>query len=76
MVICWRWLRTEICGLMADFPTSTPVVVPEPSPLLAAMEENLHGHVAFLQRQRPEMRVEGHEDLLSVNSGLPMETFD
>lgn len=61
---------------MADLPTSTPVAVPELSPLLTAMEENLHGHIAFLQQQRPEMRVEDHKDLLLVDSGLPTETFD
>ena len=61
---------------MADLPTSTPVVVPELSPPLAAMEEFPHGHIAILQRQRPEMKVEDRDDLRPVNSGLPMETFD
>ena len=40
------------------------------------MEEIPHGHIAILQRQRPEMRVEDRKDLLPVNSRLPMETFD
>ena len=40
------------------------------------MEEFPHGHIAILQRQRPEMKVEDRDDLRPVNSGLPMETFD
>ena len=55
---------------------ATPVVISALSPLLAAMEENLHGHVAFVQRRRPEMTVDDREDLLLIDSGLPTDTFN
>src|SRR6266852_3099352 len=44
--------------------------------VLQAIEQNLHEHVAFLQRQIPGMIVEDREDLLLVDSGLPTDTFN
>lgn len=46
------------------------------SPLLAAMEENLHGHVAYLQRFTPKMMVRDEDDLLIVDSGLACDSFN
>lgn len=43
---------------------------------LILMEDNLHAHVAYLQRQLPGMLVDDAEDLLIVDSGLPCETFN
>jgi ribosomal protein S18 acetylase RimI-like enzyme len=43
---------------------------------LILMEDNLHGHVAYLQRQLPGMHVGDAGDLLLVDSGLPCETFN
>src|SRR5689334_17888666 len=51
-------------------------VLPELSPLLIAMEENLHAHFAFLQRHTPGMVVEDDDDLLLVDSGLPSDMFN
>ena len=45
-------------------------------PVVSAMEENLHGHIAFLQRRLPAMTVDDREDLLLVDSGLPTDTFN
>ncbi len=45
-------------------------------PLLAATEENLHGHIAFVQRQQPGMTVDERSDLLLVDSGLPTDTYN
>jgi ribosomal protein S18 acetylase RimI-like enzyme len=52
------------------------VIDPNPSPQMKAMEENLHGHVAFLQRRLPGMRVDEPEGLMVVDSGLPDDTFN
>lgn len=46
------------------------------TPLLLAVEENLHGHISFAQRSVPGMTVLDHEDLLLVDSGLPSDTFN
>jgi len=46
------------------------------TPLLDAAEENLHGHISFVQRSIPGMTVLDHEDLLVVDSGLPSDTFN
>jgi GNAT superfamily N-acetyltransferase len=43
---------------------------------MIAMEENLHGHFAILQRHVQGMLVEDTEDLLLVDSGLPSDTFN
>jgi GNAT superfamily N-acetyltransferase len=52
------------------------IIQPEPTPLLHAMEHNLHEHVAFVQRQVPGMYVEDTPNLLLVDSGLPADTFN
>jgi len=44
--------------------------------LLACMEENLAGHVSYLQRRLPGMFVDDRDDLLIVDSGLPTDTFN
>jgi len=49
---------------------------PAPNLLLAAMEQNLEEHVAYVQRQTPGMVVDGRDDLLLVDSGLPTDTFN
>ena len=46
------------------------------TPLLLASEENLHGHISFVQRSIPGMTVLDHEDLLLVDSELPSDTFN
>ncbi len=40
------------------------------------MEENLHGHISFVQRQMPGMFVDDCSDLLLVDSGLATDTFN
>jgi ribosomal protein S18 acetylase RimI-like enzyme len=55
--------------------SATPVTS-ELTPLALAMEENLHGHIAFVQRRLPGMFVDDREDLLLVDSGLPTDTFN
>ncbi|MBI1940985.1 MAG: GNAT family N-acetyltransferase [Acidobacteria bacterium] len=52
------------------------VIIPDLSPLLVAMEENLHGHVAYVQRRLAGMTVEDREDLLLTDSGLHSDTFN
>jgi ribosomal protein S18 acetylase RimI-like enzyme len=52
------------------------VTVASPSPLLAAMEENLHEYIAYLQRFTPGMTVRDENDLLVVDSGLVCDTFN
>ncbi len=54
----------------------TSVIQPTPSPLLAALEENLHGHVAFVHRYTPDMTVWDTKDLLLVDSGLVIDNFN
>jgi ribosomal protein S18 acetylase RimI-like enzyme len=51
-------------------------IVPAPTPLLEALEANLHGHVAFVQRQLPSMLVDDREDLLLVDSRLRTDAFN
>ncbi|MBI1788299.1 MAG: GNAT family N-acetyltransferase [Acidobacteria bacterium] len=53
-----------------------PVIVSPLPPLLEAMEENLHGHVAYVQRRTPVMQVDDRADLLLVESGLPCDSFN
>lgn len=55
---------------------SASAPMPELSPLAVAMEENLHGHITYVQRQLPGMLVDDREDLLLVDSGLPTDTFN
>lgn len=52
------------------------VILRNLSPTVSAMEENLHGHVAFAQRHVSGMTVDDREDLLLVDSGLPTDTFN
>ncbi|MGA8220588.1 MAG: GNAT family N-acetyltransferase [Candidatus Acidiferrales bacterium] len=47
-----------------------------PSPLAIASENNLHGHISFLQRSIPGMTVLDQKDLLLVDSGLPSDSFN
>jgi ribosomal protein S18 acetylase RimI-like enzyme len=46
------------------------------TPLLQAVEENLHGHISFVQRSLPGMTVLDQQDLLLVDSGLASDTFN
>jgi len=46
------------------------------SVLVNAIEENLHEHIAFVQRSTPGMTVLDEEDLLVVDSGLSSDTFN
>ena len=46
------------------------------TPLLNAAEENLHGHVAFVQRSISSMKVIEDDGLLIVDSGLRTDTFN
>jgi ribosomal protein S18 acetylase RimI-like enzyme len=46
------------------------------TPLLIAAEENLDGHISFLQRSIPGMTVLDQEDLLLVDSGFRSDTFN
>lgn len=55
---------------------AVPAILTQVSPLLAAMEDNLHGHIAFVQRQQPGMTVDDCSDLLLVDSGLPTDTYN
>lgn len=52
------------------------VIDDSPSPLVAAVEVNLHGHVAFVQRHLAGMHVDEGPELLIVDSGLPSDTFN
>ncbi len=52
------------------------VIDPNPSELMVAVEENLHGHVSFVQRQLPGMLVQHDDDLIMVDSGLASDTFN
>ncbi|MBI3694283.1 MAG: GNAT family N-acetyltransferase, partial [Acidobacteria bacterium] len=52
------------------------IIVPTPTPLLEAVEENLHGHIAFVQKQLPTMTVDDREDLLLVDSHLLTDTLN
>jgi ribosomal protein S18 acetylase RimI-like enzyme len=46
------------------------------TPLLQAAEENLHGHISFVQRSVPGMTVLDQQGLLLVDSGLASDTFN
>jgi GNAT superfamily N-acetyltransferase len=46
------------------------------SPLVAALEENLHRHLAYVQRRVAGMTVVDRPDLLLIDSGLPSDTFN
>jgi ribosomal protein S18 acetylase RimI-like enzyme len=46
------------------------------TPLVLAAEENLHGHISYVQRSVPGMTVLEQEDLLLVDSALPSDTFN
>jgi ribosomal protein S18 acetylase RimI-like enzyme len=46
------------------------------TPLLSATEQNLHEHIAFVQRSTPGMTVLEEGDLLVVDSGLSSNTFN
>jgi ribosomal protein S18 acetylase RimI-like enzyme len=46
------------------------------TPLLAALEANLHGHISFLQRSIPGMTVLDQEDVLRVDSCVASDTFN
>jgi ribosomal protein S18 acetylase RimI-like enzyme len=51
-------------------------IVSSLSPLLNAAEENLHGHVAFVQRSISSMKVIEDDGLLIIDSGLRSDTFN
>ncbi len=55
---------------------TSAIIVRTPTPLLEAMEANLHGHIAFVQKQSPTMTVDDRQDLLLVDSRLPTDTFN
>jgi len=55
---------------------TTPVILPSLTPLLIALEENLHRHVAFVPRAAPGMKLFDRPDLLMVDSGLAADTFN
>lgn len=52
------------------------VIEATPSKLMEAMEENLAGHVAFLQSRLEGMIAEERGGLFLVDSGLPSDTFN
>lgn len=52
------------------------VIDTEPNLLVEAAEENLLGHVAFLQERLPGMTVERRDGLVIVDSGLASDTFN
>jgi len=52
------------------------VIEAEPTPLMAAMEDNLADHVAFLPRQVSGMRVDARPGLMLVDSGLTSDSFN
>lgn len=43
---------------------------------MTAAEENLHGHISFLQRTTPGLIVVDADDLLLVDSGVASDTFN
>lgn len=55
---------------------SESVIEAHPTPLMAAVEDNLLGHVAFVQRRLPGMRVDQRDELTIVDSGLASDTFN
>jgi hypothetical protein len=52
------------------------VISTSQAPLLNAIEQNLHEHIAFVQRSTPGMTVLDGRDLLVVDSGLSSNTFN
>ena len=56
--------------------TVTTVTLADVPPLVAALEENLHQHLAYVQRRAPGMTVDDRPDLLLIDSGLPSDTFN
>lgn len=52
-----------------------PVTQAHPTALMYAMEENLLGHITYLHRHRPEMRLWRRDDLTLADSALPSDTF-
>ncbi len=52
------------------------VILRSPSPFHYALEDNLLGHVAFIQQSSPAMTVVQHPDLVIVDSGLYTDTFN
>jgi ribosomal protein S18 acetylase RimI-like enzyme len=55
---------------------SDSVIEKVPMPLMAAVEENLHGHVSFVQDRVLDMQVDRREGLIVVDSGLRSDTFN
>jgi|SRR5579864_579873 len=53
-----------------------PVITTSLTPLVTALEENLYGHISFVQRSIPGMTVFDDDGLLVVDSGLPSDTFN
>jgi hypothetical protein len=55
----------------------TSVISTVPTPLLTAIEKNLHEHIALVQRSTPGMTVFDQANLLVVDSGVSSEdTFN
>lgn len=44
--------------------------------LIAAMEANMFGYMAYYANQLPQMEVFDRDDFLLINSGLPSDTFN
>jgi hypothetical protein len=55
---------------------TTTVIETSPTRIMEAMEENLAGHVSFLQRRLDGMMVDEREGLILVDSGLKSDTFN
>jgi ribosomal protein S18 acetylase RimI-like enzyme len=68
----WLYQNDKISFSIMD----TASISASSSSLLAAMEENLHGHIAYLQRSTPGMVVRDEGDLFLVDSGLACDTFN
>jgi ribosomal protein S18 acetylase RimI-like enzyme len=62
------------CAKIEDMRPS--VISTSQAPLLNAIEQNLHEHIAFVQRSTPGMTVLDEGDLLVVDSGLSSNTFN
>ena len=52
------------------------VIETEPTSLMEAVEENLLGHVSFVQTHLPDMTAERRDGLVIVDSGLGSDTFN
>lgn len=66
--------QPRLSGKTEEVPTS--VISNSQSPFLPAIENNLHEHIAFVQRSTPGMTIFDEEDLLAVDSGLVSDTFN